>query len=283
MTYFPDAAKVISSRNNPQIKRIRKLQLRDERERTGLFYIEGLRFVAEAVRHHAKIETLVFCPHLLTHPFARKLAQEQGRAGTPMLEVTPEVMHSIALVDDPQGLGAVVRQKWLPLERVKLGGKLCWLALESVQSPGNLGSILRTSEAAGGAGVILLGDSIDPYDPATVRATMGAMFAQRFVRTSIDEFARWKGQRQWTLVGTSPHAEMDYHSVIYPSPAVLLMGSERKGLSDELQALCDVMVRIPIVGRSDSLNIAVAAGVVLYELFNQRRSERAKADRQACL
>jgi TrmH family RNA methyltransferase len=186
-------------------------------------------------------------------------------------------MHSITLADEPQGIGAVVRQKWLPLERVKLGGKLCWLALDNIQSPGNLGSILRTSEAAGGAGVILLGDSIEAYDPAVVRATMGAMFAQRFVRTTISEFAGWKEQHRWTLVGTSPHSEADYHSVIYPTPTVLLMGSERKGLSEELQALCDVMVRIPIVGRSDSLNIAVAAGVMLYELFNQRRSERAKA------
>jgi len=265
------STKAISSRNDPLIKRIRSLQRRDERERTGLYYTEGVRFVANAVRYQAHIESILICPPLVKHTYAHDLARKQAEAGTPLFEVTAEVFHSIALGDEPQGIGALVRQKWLSLERAKLGGKLCWLALESVQSPGNLGSILRTSDAVGGAGLILLGDSADPYDPATVRASMGALFSQRFVRTSTAEFARWKAERQWALVGTSPSAEKDYQEASYDSPTVLLVGSERKGLSLELQALCDVIVRIPMVGRADSLNAAVAAGVMLYELFNQKR------------
>ncbi|MDQ5823992.1 MAG: RNA methyltransferase [Chloroflexota bacterium] len=184
-------------------------------------------------------------------------------------------MHSLAMADDPQGIGAVVHQKWLPLERVRLGGKLCWLSVDEIHSPGNLGSILRTSDSVGGAGIILLSDSTDPYDPATVRASMGALFSQRFVRTTPDALAHWKEPRQWQMVGTSPHATLDYHEAQYgDTPTILLLGNEQKGLSEQVQALCDLVVRIPIVGRSDSLNVAVATGVILYELFNQRRIPR---------
>jgi TrmH family RNA methyltransferase len=236
-----------------------------------LYYIEGVRFIAQATRYNAEIEALVVCQPLLVNPLGRKLLHHHRQKGTVILEVTAEVLHSLAYVDDPQGIGAVVRQKWLPLERVKLGGKLCWLAIEEVQSPGNLGTILRTSDVVGGAGLMLLGKSVDPYDPATVRATMGGLFSQRFVRTTATELVIWKAERQWLLVGTSPSAKTDYQEVSYDIPTILLIGGERKGLSPELQAMCDLMVRIPMVGHSDSLNMAVATGVVLYEVFNQRR------------
>jgi len=272
MTNTDIDSRIIRRRNHPTVKRIRALHSRIERERTGLFYVEGTRFVSQAVRHNAVINTLVVCRPQLVHPLAHKLIQKQAQAGVRILEVAPEVMHSMAQVEDPQGIGAVVRQKWLSLERVKLSGKLCWIACESLQSPGNLGTILRTSEAVGGAGVILLGEAADPYDSATVRASMGAMFSQRFARTSIAEFAAWKAERRWLLVGTSPSAEVDYQRVAYNDPVVLLMGGERKGLPEELRQLCDLVVRIPMVGRTDSLNVAVATAVMLYELFNQRRA-----------
>jgi len=262
----------IESRNDLTVKRIRNLHLRAERARTGLYYIEGVRFVAQAIGRHVRVETLVVCPSLLVHPFARKMVRRQQRAGTPVLEVTPDVLHSLALVDDPQGIGAVVHQRWEPLERVTPGDELCWIAHDLVQSAGNLGTIMRTSEAVGGAGIILLGNAVDPYDPAAVRASMGALFAQRVVRASVAAFARWKEQHGFLLVGTSPAAETDYHDARYAAPTVLLMGGERKGLSPELQALCDVMVRIPMVGRGDSLNVSVATAVILYEVFNQRRA-----------
>ena len=271
MTRFPESPDVIASRNHIEIKRIRKLHLREERGSSGLFYVEGMRFVAMAVRHNAHIERLVVCPPLMAHPFARELARRQDEAGTPILRVTPEVMHSIALVDDPQGIGAVVRQRWQPLDKAKLGGRLCWLALDAVQSPGNLGTILRTSEAVGGAGIMLLGDAADPYDPATVRSSMGATFTQRYVRTTPEKLRRWKEERAWLLVGTSPSSPTEYNRVSYDAPTILLMGGERKGLPQELQAMCDIVVRIPMVGHADSLNLAVATGVVLYELFRQRR------------
>jgi tRNA(Leu) C34 or U34 (ribose-2'-O)-methylase TrmL len=111
----------------------------------------------------------------------------------------------------------------------------------------------------------------DPYDPSTVRATMGAIFRQRFVRTTVTEFRRWKRDSLYRLVGTSPSATTDYHMVSYDTPTILFMGEERKGLPPELQSLCDMMVSIPMIGEDNSLNLAVATSVMLYEMFNQRR------------
>jgi TrmH family RNA methyltransferase len=197
----------------------------------------------------------------------------QKQRGVPCLEVAPDVFRSLAFKDVAQGIGAVVHQRW---ERWKRSRSRRWadrgFALDGVQYPGNLGTILRTCDAVGGGGVFLLGHATDPYDPAAVRASMGGVFTQRLVRTRFDEFAAWKGQRGVTVAGTSPSAPTDYRTVPYRPPFVLLMGCERGGLSAEHQAACDVMVRIPMVGRCDSLNLAISTGVVLYEAFHQSRA-----------
>jgi RNA methyltransferase, TrmH family len=266
-------SRILYSRNNPQIKRLRALHLRPERDQSGQFLIEGMRSLSEAAQQGAKIETLFVVPEMLTHPFARTLVRRLRIAGTPCLRLTPEVYYSVTQAEEPQGVGAIVRQKWDRLDTVKPSRGLCWIAAEAVQSPGNLGTIIRTSEAVGCAGLILIGDSADPYDPATVRASMGALFSQQFVRTSLEAFAAWKIRRQCTLVGTSPSAEKEYHALTYPGSTILLMGSEKRGLSDAIQTLCDVRVKIPMVGRSDSLNVAVATSVLLYEVFNQRHGK----------
>jgi TrmH family RNA methyltransferase len=271
MTTDVSEVQCITHLNHPALQNIERLRRRDVREHTGRFYVEGLRFVAQAVQHHVPIELLVTSHPLLIHPFAQKLVRILRRAGTPVLEVTAHVMRQLSRVEDSQGIGAVVRQHWEPLAQVMPQRELCWLALQTVCFPGNLGTILRTSEAVGGAGVILLGNDVDPYDPAAVRATMGAIFSQRFARATVGEFRRWKAQHHVLLVGTSPSASVDYHAAAYRSPTVLLMGDERKGLPPELQTMCDLIVRIPMVGESDSLNLSVATGIMLYEMFNQRR------------
>ena len=267
------STRLINSRNHATIKRIRSLHGREARDGTQRFYIEGMRFVAHALEAGRRVETLVYAPDLLQHPFAKRLVQQQTRAATPCLAVTPEVLHSIALNDDPQGIGAVVGQQWHTLDNIDPRDDLCWIVLESVQSPGNLGTILRTSEAVGGAGVILLGDSIDAYHPGTVRASMAAMFRQRFVRSTLPQLLVWKRRHGCALVGTSPAAKHEHCAVSYRRPTMLFMGSERKGLSQQEQAACDAVVKLPMVGRSDSLNLAVATGVMLYEIFGQCRAE----------
>jgi TrmH family RNA methyltransferase len=272
MSREPGSSAVISGKGNPTIRSIRALRHRKERERTGSFFVEGIRLVGEAAELRAKVELCVVAPELLTSGFGQDLVRRLADEGIPCLDVTAEVFRSISSKEGPQGIGAVVKQRWESLEQVELVTELYWVAIDAVQDPGNLGTILRTSDAVGGAGIILLGPTTDPYDPAALRASMGAVFAQRLVRASFGEFAAWKQEHGHRVVGTSGAADLDYRDVGYYSPLVLLMGSEREGLGPERQALCDVVVRIPMVGRSDSLNLAVATGVMLYEIFNQLRA-----------
>jgi len=271
MTAFASST-TISSVSNPRIKFARSLRRRAAREESGQFFVEGIRAVAEAIQLGAEVETVIVASELLTSTLAHGLVRQVPRSAR--LEVTADVFRSLSVQENPQGLGAVVHQHWTDLETVKSDLGLCWVALESVQYPGNLGTVLRTSEAVGGAGVFLLGKATDPYDPLSVRASMGAIFSQRLVRADSEALLTWKRRSGGFVVGTSPSAATDYQALIYPSPLVLLMGSEQHGLSAELLAACDCLVRIPMVGRCDSLNLAVSAGTMLYEVFNQRRAVR---------
>jgi TrmH family RNA methyltransferase len=268
---FRRSSPLISSRNNPLVKAIRGLGARKQREQTGLFFAEGMHLVAAAAQQGAEIATCVVAPELLISPFGQELAQALAQSGAGYMEVTAEVFLSLASKERAQGIGVVARQRWEPLGRLRPAEQQCWVALDTVQYPGNLGTILRTCDAVGAAGVILLGNTTDPYDPMAVRASLGAIFSQRLARASFAEFADWKRRYGAALVGTSPSAKLDYQAVAYQPPLVLLMGSEPRGLSPEQQALCDIVVTIPMVGCNDSLNLAVATGVVLYEIFNQQR------------
>lgn len=261
----------ITSAANAQIKAIRKLRERKERQASGLFYVEGLRIVAEAIQQRAAIETLVTAPELLTSEFGQKLIAEAALAGVHILEVSASLFRELSSKEGPVGIAAVVRQRWQTLEGVEIHPGHLWVALDAVADPGNLGTIMRTLDAVGGSGLLLLDHSTDPYDPTAIRASMGAVFTQTLARASFAEFAAWKQARNVALIGTSDKARQDYHDFQYPAHLVLLMGSEREGLSEQHLNLCDAVVRIPMVGRSDSLNLAVATGVVLYEVYNQRR------------
>jgi RNA methyltransferase, TrmH family len=265
----------ITSVHNARIKYIRALHTRHERERSGLFFVEGVRTVLDALAARAEIELLVVAPDALKSEAGRAAVEAQRAAGTPVLEANAEVFGrlagAVALKYGWQGLGAVVRQRWERLCGLVPRAASCWVALDAIQDPGNLGTILRTCEATGVDGVILLGTTTDPYDPQCVRASMGAVFTQRLVRASWDEFMAWKCATAIAVVGTSGAAATDYRSVCYPSPLVLLMGSERRGLSPEQQRACDTVVSIPMTGMVDSLNLGVATGIVLYEVFEQRR------------
>ena len=263
---------MIYSRSNPTIKRIRGLRSRKLREQTGLFFVEGIRIVGEAVQADAAIEQIIVAPSLLTSEFGQEIVAARQRADIPCLEVTNEVFKTISARDGPQGLGAVVRQHWMTLNEVCPENGLWWVALSSVQNPGNLGTILRTGDSVGCSGVILVDQTTDPFDPEAVRASMGAIFSQRVVRTTLTELKSWKAAHRYLFIGTSDAAAIDYQTVAYQLPLIAFMGSEQHGLSCEEQSMCDVMVRIPMVGRSDSLNLAVATGIVLYEIFNQYRT-----------
>ncbi len=267
----------ITSLQNPRIKAIRALSQRKKRRETALFFAEGIRLVGEAVQTAADIETLVVAPKLLRSDFGRDTVHRAEHDGVEVLYVSDDVFQSLSRKDGPQGLGAVVRQRWTALDEAgaaALNHSLGWVVLEDVGNPGNLGSILRTSDATGATGVILLGDTADPYDPASVRGSMGAVFSQQVVGSSLEALIQWKRRVEIPMIGTSDAASTDFRSATYAPPLLLCLGSEQHGLSKKFMDACDTVVRIPMAGRADSLNLAVAAGVMLYEVLNRVRDTR---------
>jgi TrmH family RNA methyltransferase len=255
---------MITSLNNSTVKQIRALRHRKERAVAGQFLVEGIRIVGEAVQTGAKIESLIVSPELLTSSFAYELVAEQRAAGVPCLNVAAKVFASLSGKEGPQGLAAVLRQRWDSLDDIWPQPNDLWIALDSPQDPGNLGAIMRTADAAGARGIILVGHSADPYDPGAIRASMGSVFAMRLVQTDVAAFRLWKGSQGIAVFGASGAATKSYREVTYPRPLVLLSGSEREGLSDQLLQVCDQLVSIPMVGRADSLNLAVATSIMLY-------------------
>lgn len=262
---------MITSFANQKIKLIRKLEQKKHRQETGLCFIEGLRTVGEAVQTGAQVEELVIAPELLVSDFGQSLLTHPAVQNLEHIEVSTEVFQKIAHKEGPQGIGAIIKQQWRVLEQVDIKPNDLWVALDAISDPGNLGTIMRTAEAVGCCGVILLGNSTDPYDPTAVKASMGALFSLVLIKSDWNSFQKWQVTRKINLIGTSDNAKMDYQSPTYQRPLILIMGSERHGLSEAMQSACDHMVFIPMKGRSDSLNLAVATAVVLYEIFTQTR------------
>ena len=252
------------------VKQVRQLRSRQERERTGTYYIEGARIVAQAVQAGAEITLGVVAPELLQGTHAIETIQALRATGAPIVELGVSAFEGISFKENLQGIGAVVRYHSEGLDAIFPEEKRIWVALDNVGNPGNLGAIMRTCDAVGGAGLILLGDTTDPFHPAAVRASMGSLFALRMVRARFDEFVRWKSAQGYAIVGTTPDVEQEYRQVEYPPRPILLMGSERLGLSPQQQAACHLLVRIPMIGTCDSLNLGVATSIVLYEMFHQR-------------
>jgi TrmH family RNA methyltransferase len=205
------------------------------------------------------------------NPFGQKLARRLRKRGVVGVRLSYQLYRDLTLASEPQGIGAVVRQQWIPLANVGVGRDSFWLAVESIESPGNLGTIIRTAEAAGISGIFVLDSESDPFDPAAVRASMGSLFSQKLTRCTPCEFADWAKSRGVALVGSSPTGLLDYKALRCRWPAVLLIGSEKRGLSGHLAETVDFMVRIRMRGGCDSINVSVAAGILLFELCSQRR------------
>ena len=252
----------------PVLDRIHTLRLRRFRDKTRLHFVEGLRGVLEALEAQVHIETLVYSEILCQHATAQKRVRLAKRMGVRVERVTPEQFRKISMTPRASGLGAVVRQHWTGLGEIE--PRRVWIALSQIHSPGNLGTILRTAEAVGAGGLIVLGSECDPFDPDVVRASMGGIFHLAMCRATIAEFAAWSREKECRVIATTPMGEMSYTEMPVDGPLVILLGEERNGLTAEEFALATHRVRIPIVGRADSLNVGVAAGVMMYEVLRRR-------------
>ena len=255
---------LITSLSNPQIKQARSLRQKKARFETGLFLVEGIHHVGEAVAANWEIKSVLYAPELLRSKFAQELLSRISNQSQP---VSTQVMEALADKDNPQGILAVVHQRKSHLEDLK--EIRSGVALVSPQDPGNVGTILRTMDAVGADVLFLLDGGVDIYHPSAVRASMGTLFWKPVIQASFDEFVLWThGSRpsDVQLIGTSAHADVDYHKLVPQLPWVLVLGNEQKGLTSEQARACDVTISLPMKGRVSSLNLSVAAGVLLYAL-----------------
>lgn len=264
-----NSPRAITSLQNERVKLIRSLDMRKVRRESGLFVAEGTSVLVTARDAGWKPKVLAFLAGSTTTGIQRELLGWAQDAGAECLEVSEAVLGKLAAKDNPQTLLGVFEQRWVPTPR-DLAASDVWIALEGVRDPGNLGTIIRTADAVGAGGVVLIGNSADPYSREAVRATMGSVFNTPLVRLTIDEALDWLSGWPGDIAGTHLSASEDFRVRGYRSPTLLLMGSEGPGLSAELSAACTRLVKIPMVGRLDSLNLAVATALMLYEVAKDR-------------
>ncbi len=266
-TGAPGRVKEVSSLANPLVKNLKSLGLRKFRDQQNAFMAEGLKLVIDALDLGWRVRTLVFAKSALGNAAVEKVAARTVASGGDVLEVSEKILSAITRRDNPQTVVGVFEQKIMALRDVKPAHGDVWVALDRVRDPGNLGTVMRTVDAVGAKGVILIGDTTDPFALEAVRATMGSIFAVPVARATPEAFLAWRKSFNGIVAGTHLKGAVDYRSVDYArKPVVLLMGNEQQGLPDALTGACDVLVRIPQAGRADSLNLAVATGVMLFEI-----------------
>ncbi len=256
--------KRITSLANPLVKEIRALQQKKHRDESGLFIAEGQKLVRDAVDGGWPVEMLAYAAASAKEPAIGALAASTKASGGTVLEVSGQVLEKITRRENPQTVVAVFRQRFAP--ETAIGRDGVWVALDRVRDPGNLGTIIRTADAAGLQGVALVGASCDPFGLEAVRATMGSIFHVPLARTGEDQLIAQAKRHGARIVGTHLNAAaIDYREADYRQPLILLMGNEQQGLTERLAAACETLVRIPMRGKADSLNLAVSTGLMIYE------------------
>lgn len=254
----------VTSLTNPLVKAVRALHQRKTRDESGQFVAEGLKFVIEALELGRFPEILLHGPEATGHPLLDRAVKATLGAGGQVVEVTRDILSKVSRRDNPQAVIGVFRQVFTELEALDPAAARGWVALHRVRDPGNLGTVIRTADAAGCGAVILVGECCDPYSVEAVRATMGSIFALPIVRVDEAAFAAWRARWPGSVVGTLLSATVSHAEADYRRPTLILLGNEQQGLPPEMAALCDVNVKIPMRGRADSLNLSVAAGIMIY-------------------
>ena len=260
----------IEAFSNPLVKRVRGLRDKKNRRGEGLFIAEGLRILTEA-REAGYLPDILFFGAGTAHPLLETLIGETEAAGGDVVETSADILHKLSGKDNPQTVLAVYRALETSLERIERNAAPLWIVAQALRDPGNLGTILRTGDAVGAGGLILIDDCVDPFSVEAVRASMGALFTQRIAAAAWPDFIRWLRAGEGELIGTSLKASLDYQAPRYGKPAFILVGNEQAGLPEAYEAECDLLVKMPMLGKADSLNAAIATAVMAYELINQWR------------
>jgi TrmH family RNA methyltransferase len=256
----------VTAFSNATVKLLRSLRDKKARRAESLFLAEGLRILTEARDCGRLPEIVAFSPDGAKHPLAAEIIAATEAAGGDAIETSADILAKMSGKDNPQMLLGAYRQPETSLERIDRSKADLWIVAQALRDPGNIGTILRTGDAVGAGGLILVDDSADPYSVEAVRASMGAIFTQAVAAARWPEFIAWLRGGEGQLVGTSLKATQDYLEAEYRRPCFLLIGNEQQGLPAEYEAECDSLVKIPMAGRADSLNAAMATAVMAFAI-----------------
>jgi RNA methyltransferase, TrmH family len=269
---------LITSLHNPRVKQAILLREKRDRDKTNLFLIEGYRELLRAIDAKWTVETLFFCPSLFLGSNENALMQRALQQGAQLLECSDEVFHKLSYRDRPDGLLAIAKQIHLTLNDLDStfanNPYPLFIIAESIEKPGNLGTILRSSDAVGVDGLIVCDRCTDIYNPNVVRASIGTLFSVPVVETSSQEAFQWLKEHQVTILAATPSAVSEYTDVDMCKPLAIAVGTEQLGLTDLWMKQAEIQVRIPMCGIADSLNVAMATTLLMYEALRQRRAHR---------
>jgi TrmH family RNA methyltransferase len=261
--------RTITGFSNPTVKLLRSLRDKKHRKREGRFLAEGLRLLTDARESGRVPEMVVMAGRRDEHPLLAALLAEVDKAGGEVIETSPDILAKITGKDNPQAVLGVFAEFDTGLRAIDRAAAPIWLVAQALRDPGNLGTMLRTGDAAGAGGLILIDDCADPFSAEAVRASMGAVFTQRIAQAPWSEFVGWlregPEQHRGQLVAASLRDAVPYRGAPYRAPCFILVGNESRGLPEEYEAACDLRVTIPMRGRADSLNAAIAGAVLAYE------------------
>ena len=254
----------VTAFSNSTVKLLRSLRDKKARREHGLFLAEGLRILTEARDSGRLPEIVAFSAEGSRHPLAAQIIAATEAAGGDAIETTPHILSKMSGKDNPQMLLGAYRQPATSLDEIDRAASPLWICAQALRDPGNIGTILRTGDAVGAGGLILIDDCADPFSVEAVRASMGAIFTQQVATAPWPKFLEWLRSGDGQLVGTSLKTDQDYLAAEYRTPCFLLIGNEQQGLPADYEAECDLLVKIPMAGRADSLNAAVATAVMAF-------------------
>ncbi len=257
----------ITGFSNETVKAIRSLREKKHRKAAGRFLAEGLRLLTDARERGHMPEVLVLSEARDPHPLLDELEAAVAAAGGEVIETTPDILSKITGKGNPQGVAGVFAEFDTSLAALERTSAPIWLVAQALRDPGNLGTMLRTGDAIGAGGLILIDDCADPFGVEAVRASMGAVFTQTIARATWEEFLPWLRSGPSQLVAASLRDAQPYREAPYASPCFILVGNESRGLPEDYEMACDLRVTMPMKGRADSLNAAVAAAVLGYEVL----------------
>lgn len=256
----------VTAFSNTTVKLLRSLRDKKARKADGMFLAEGLRIMAEARDSGFLPEILAFADEGAKHPLAMEIVAAAEAVGADAIQVPSDILTKMSGKDNAPLLIGAYRQPNLGIEAIDRTASPLWIVAQALRDPGNIGTILRTGDAVAAGGLILIDECADPYSVEAVRASMGAIFTQKVAAARWDDFLEWLRSGPGQLVGTSLQTDNDYLTARYEQPCFLLIGNESQGLPEDYEAACDLLVKMPMLGRADSLNAAIAAAVMAFHI-----------------